>query len=80
MHAELGRLRAECGASIEVVEIDVFRDRETWERFGARMIPMQVFFDGAGREIGRHEGFASSADIRRRFAVHGVECRARTSS
>lgn len=74
MHRELAQLRIECGDALEVTEIDVFRDREAWQRFDVRVIPTQVLVDASGSEIGRHTGFLSRADIRRRFAAHGVRC------
>lgn len=75
MHEELARLREECGASVAVEEIDVFRDEEAARRFGVSIIPTQVFFDADGRELDRHTGFLARAEIRERFARRGQECR-----
>jgi thioredoxin 1 len=75
MHAELAQLHEECGTSIAVEEVDVWTDEETPRRYAINIIPTQVFLDGEGREIDRHEGFLARDDIRRRFARRGVECR-----
>jgi thioredoxin 1 len=74
MHEELALLREECGASIAVEEIDVWRDQEAARRFDVRLIPTQVFLDAEGRELDRHTGFLARAEIRERFAAHGLEC------
>lgn len=75
MHEELALLREECGDSLAVQEIDVWKDEAAGRSYGVSVIPTQVFFDAQGKEIGRHVGFLSRADIRQRFAQHGLECR-----
>ena len=75
MHQELAKLREECGDSIAIKEIDVWRDTEAGRRYGVNVIPTQVFLDGDGREIDRHVGFLARSDIRNRFAQRGLECR-----
>lgn len=42
---------------------DVWEDREPAVRFGVRMIPTQIFFNREAKEVYRHEGFMSEADI-----------------
>lgn len=74
MHEELAALRRECTAGIAVEEIDVFRDEAAAAKFGVRVIPTQVFLDGAGRELDRHTGFLPRAEILARFDRHGVRC------
>jgi thioredoxin 1 len=75
MHQELAQLRQECGASLAVEEIDVWRDEDAARRFGVSTIPTQVFYDAGGREIDRHVGFLARNEIRQRFARRGLECR-----
>jgi len=55
-----------------VVFIDVWKDKEPAKRFGIRAIPTQIFFDKDGKEVHRHEGFMSEADIDRVFKQMGV--------
>lgn len=40
-----------------IVFIDVREHPEQATRFGIRAIPTQIFFDKAGKEVYRHEGF-----------------------
>ena len=75
MHEELALLRVECGKSIAVEEIDVWKDEEAGERYGIRTIPTQIFFDEQGREFDRHMGFISRAAIKSRFLLAGMECK-----
>lgn len=75
MHEELALFRAECGPSIAVEEIDVWKDEAAAERYGIRTIPTQVFLDEQGRELGRHMGFISREAIKSKFALAGVECK-----
>ncbi len=55
-----------------IVFIDVWKDKEPAKRFGIRAIPTQIFFDKDGKEVHRHEGFMSEADIDRVFRQMGV--------
>ena len=55
-----------------IVFIDVWKDKEPAKRFGIRAIPTQIFFDKDGKEVHRHEGFMSEADIDRVFKQMGV--------
>jgi thioredoxin 1 len=55
-----------------IVFIDVWKDKEPAKRFNIRAIPTQIFFDKEGKEVHRHEGFMSEADIDRIFKNMGV--------
>jgi thioredoxin 1 len=48
---------------LEVLFIDVRRDRESAQRFGVYMIPVQVFLDRSGKEFHRHVGYYAYEDI-----------------
>jgi thioredoxin 1 len=48
---------------LEVLFIDVRRDRESAQRFGVYMIPVQVFLDRSGKEFHRHVGFYAYEEI-----------------
>ena len=52
---------------------DVWKDRAPGERFGIRAIPTQIFFDKDAKEVYRHEGFMSEADITAQLAKMGVK-------
>lgn len=53
----LVELEKEYKGKAAVVFIDVREDYDAAERFRIRAIPTQIFFDAAGREVSRHEGF-----------------------
>ena len=55
-----------------IIFIDVWKDKAPAKRFGIRAIPTQIFFDEEGKEIHRHEGFMSEAEIDRIFKKMGV--------
>ncbi len=56
----------------EVEFIDVWKNRDAGSKYGIRTIPTQIFFDAAGNELFRHEGFFSMEDIQKQFASMGV--------
>ncbi|MDX9823196.1 MAG: thioredoxin family protein [Syntrophales bacterium] len=56
-----------------VVFFDVWEDPKPAHRFSIRTIPTQIFFDRAGKEIYRHEGFLSEEEIVRQLKNMGVE-------
>jgi len=47
----------------EVLFIDVWENPDSGKQYGVRVIPTQIFFDPAGKELFRHEGFFSREDI-----------------
>ena len=55
-----------------IVFIDVWKDKDQAGRFGIRAIPTQIFFDENGKEIYRHTGFMSEADIVSKLAKMGI--------
>ena len=52
---------------------DVWENREPAERFGIKAIPTQIFFDKDAREVYRHQGFMSEADIISQLTKMGVQ-------
>lgn len=52
---------------------DVWKDREPANRFKIRVIPTQIFFDKDAKEVYRHEGFMSEADIVSQLSKMGVK-------
>jgi thioredoxin 1 len=59
----LVELRAEYDGRMRVDFIDVWKDPGAGEPYGIYAIPTQIFFDADGKELTRHEGFFSKADI-----------------
>ena len=69
----LVELRTEYAGRLQVDFIDVWKDPSAGDPYNIYAIPTQIFFDGNGKELTRHEGFISKADILatwRRFGYH----------
>jgi thioredoxin 1 len=69
----LDGLRAEYAGRMEVVFIDVWKDREAADAYAIRIIPTQVFFGADGRELARHEGFMGKEEILAQWKAVGVD-------
>jgi thioredoxin 1 len=69
----LEEMRREYEGRFEVVFIDVWKNRAEAQNYGIRVIPTQIFYDGAGRELFRHEGFFSREDILATWRTHGYD-------
>jgi len=68
----LADLEREFSGRMTVEVIDVRRDRAAAETYGIRVIPTQIFYDAAGRERYRHEGFMSREAILAQWHALGV--------
>jgi len=69
----LDALRASQGAKLKVDFVDVFEQPEAGDRYKISLIPTQIFYDTAGREIFRHTGYFSHDDILAKFRDLGVK-------
>jgi thioredoxin 1 len=69
----LKELKEEYRGKLEVIFIDVWKDRTAGQKYGIRLIPTQIFYDGTGKELGRHEGFIGKEEILNTFRRFGVE-------
>lgn len=68
----LEELRKEYAGQFEVVFIDVWENPDAAGPYEIDLIPTQIFFDAAGRELWRHEGFLAKADILAKWREFGV--------
>ena len=59
----LEELKKEYTGIFDVVFYDVWKKPDAGKKYGIRMIPTQIFFNAAGKELFRHEGFFSREDI-----------------
>lgn len=57
MKPVMQKLSTNYKGKLEVIFIDVKKDRETAMRYGVYMIPVQVFLDKNGKEFYRHLGY-----------------------
>ena len=69
----LEELRKEFAGRLDVEFIDVWENPGAGERYGVKLIPTQIFYDAAGKELYRHEGFFSREDILGKWRELGVD-------
>ena len=65
----LSELKVDYKGKADVVFIDVWENPDQSEAYGIRVIPTQIFYDKAGTEVYRHEGFMDKDSIRRMLDV-----------
>lgn len=63
MKPVMEKLKTNYKGKLEVIFIDVRKDKDNGRRFGVAMIPTQVFLDKSGREFHRHIGFYEYEEI-----------------
>ena len=63
MKAVMEKLKTTYGGRLEVVFVDVRKDRDVARKFGVYVIPTQVFLDKNGKEFHRHLGFYGYEEI-----------------
>lgn len=56
-----------------IVFIDVWENPNAGQQFGIRTIPTQIFYNSAGEEVLRHEGFFDKASIVAQLQKLGVK-------
>jgi len=69
----LEELKKEYAGSLKVEVVDVEEKPDIAEKYEVRIIPTQIFFDAAGKELFRHEGFYSKEDILEKWKELGVQ-------
>lgn len=72
----LDELRREYAGQLRVEFIDAWKNPDQAAPYNVYGIPVQIFFDPSGREIHRHLGFISKADILDTWRKLGFELRA----
>jgi thioredoxin 1 len=63
MKPVMEKLRVTYAGKLDVIFIDVKKDRDTGDRFDAFFLPTQVFLDKEGKEFHRHYGFYAYDEI-----------------
>jgi len=69
----LEELKTEMVGRLQVEFIDVWINPDAGQVYGINLIPTQIFYDAAGKELSRHEGFMPKEDILGRFKAHGID-------
>ena len=72
----LKELTKEYVGRMQVEFIDVWKNPDAGKAYKISLIPTQIFFDAAGKELFRHEGFFSKNDILSKWKELGVEFKA----
>ena len=75
MQPVLKAIEKKYGDQIKVVFYDVWKpeQRKYAEQYRIKLIPTQVFLDGAGKEIFRHEGFFPEGEIDKLLQKQGLK-------
>lgn len=59
----LAELKKEYEGKAAIVFLDVWKDKSLVDKYGISAIPTQIFYNQAGKEILRHQGFWGKEDI-----------------
>ena len=51
----------------------MWKNPDAAKKYSVQIIPTQIFFDAAGKELFRNEGFLSKADILAKWKELGVK-------
>jgi thioredoxin 1 len=76
----LKELKTEYAGRMDVEFIDVWKDPAPGKQYKIQLIPTQIFFDGAGKERFRHEGFFGKEDILAKWKELGVDLKGKGSA
>jgi thioredoxin 1 len=69
----LEELKKKYAGKMEVEFVDVWQNPDAGNKYGIRLIPTQIFYDAAGKELFRHEGFFDREDILGKWKELGVD-------
>ena len=69
----LEELKKEYKGRLQVEVIDVWESPDAGKKYKINLIPTQIFFDTAGKELFRHEGFFAKKDILAKWKELGVD-------
>ena len=68
----LADLKTNYVGQLEVEFIDVWKNPDAGKPYKINLIPTQIFYDSAGKELFRHEGFFSKKEILAKWKELGV--------
>ncbi len=69
----LEELKKDYAGTFDVQFIDVWVNPDEAPKYNIKLIPTQIFYDAASKELYRHEGFFSKEDILAKWKELGVE-------
>ncbi len=68
----LEKVKKEFPKDLNVVTMDVYKDRALAAKYSVRVIPTHIFFDREGNEVMRHSGYMTEQDLRNALKKLGV--------
>jgi len=74
----LEELKKTYAGRLDVLFVDVWENPDAGKKYGINVIPTQIFYDAAGKELFRHEGFFGKDDILAKWKELGVDLSAST--
>ena len=69
----LEELKTEYEGRLDVEFVYVWRLPGVANQYGVQSIPTQIFFNAAGKELYRHQGFFAKEEILRKWEELGVD-------
>ena len=69
----LEELKKEYAGRLLVEFIDVWQTPDAGKKFNINLIPTQIFLDGNGKELFRHEGFFAKKEILAKWKELGID-------
>lgn len=69
----LEQLRKDFAGRLVVEFVDVWENPGASDKYNINLIPTQIFFDAAGKELWRHEGFFGREEILAKWKELGVD-------
>ena len=72
MRPILREIAKEQAGKMEVLVIDVYQFQDLSGRYNIQLLPTLIFFDAAGKEVSRHEGFMPKASLMEQLGKVGV--------
>ena len=69
----LEELTKQYKGKLDVVFIDVWKEKEIAEKYSINSIPTQIFFDANGKEVYRHVGYWPKDEIIKTFRDKGIK-------
>ena len=73
MQPILEKLQKDYVGKAEILILDVGEYASLSRKYRIMLIPTQIFFDANGKEVHRHQGFMSEADLVAQLKKMGVE-------
>jgi len=69
----LDSLQKEYNGRANVIFVDIKQERDMADKYHIMIMPTQLFFDAAGKEVKRHMGFMDKPDIISEFKALGAK-------